>query len=98
MYLSALRDLDLAGVRWEITELPTAAAAAMAAAAAAAEASAPPRNPSRRYSNPGQCTNARLFIGPGCCAAYCATVGGNGRGGRRTPNRYGRHATNDFRI
>ena len=33
MTVSALRDLDLAGVRWEITELPTAAAAAMAAAA-----------------------------------------------------------------
>lgn len=37
MSLDALRDLDLAGVRWEITELPTA----MAAAAAAAPAPAP---------------------------------------------------------
>ncbi len=34
MNIAALRDLELAGVRWEITELPTAMAAAAAAAAA----------------------------------------------------------------
>ena len=32
MYNDALRDLSLAGVQWEITELPTAAAVALAAA------------------------------------------------------------------
>ncbi len=43
MYNDALRDLSLAGVVWEITELPTAAAAAMAAARRAAEQQAAPR-------------------------------------------------------
>ena len=32
MYKDALRDLSLAGVQWEITELPTTTAAALAAA------------------------------------------------------------------
>ncbi|MDE5615806.1 MAG: uracil-DNA glycosylase [Alphaproteobacteria bacterium] len=41
MYNDALRDLDLAGVRWEITELPTATAAALAAAEREAAANAP---------------------------------------------------------
>lgn len=40
MNIEALRDLHLAGVKWEITELPRPAAVAMAAAARAAEAAA----------------------------------------------------------
>jgi len=43
MYNDALRDLSLAGVVWEITELPTAAAVAMAAAQRAAEQQAAAR-------------------------------------------------------
>ena len=41
MYNDALRDLSLAGVMWEITELPATAAAALAAAAREIEAAAP---------------------------------------------------------
>ncbi len=44
MSLEALRDLDLAGVRWEITELPTAMAIAAAAAAAATNTDVAPQN------------------------------------------------------
>ncbi len=64
MYLSALRDLDLAGVRWEITELPTAAAAAMAAAAAAAEASAPPETPADDIQIPDSARTPVYSSGP----------------------------------
>lgn len=66
MYRDALRDLNLAGVMWEITELPTAAAAAMAAAerAAAVAAAAKPATPADDIQIPDSARTPVYSSGP----------------------------------